>query len=206
MDQDQRFDEISHWPENDQRESRSNCKMDGCKSLTNVYCTKCNIHLCFLKTRNCFRQYHKPATQTSQAIETKKESKKSSVSRSLKKCRQSGPVVSIEKYSSCKKSISKDVAKRSAIKTSNILTNTIGIDCSVPGCSSIRKVVTKLERPKVKTKPKSAKKCHEFKRVILIGKHSLRKKPISTVAADCSVFKTPQLVFDRLKLHLNDHH
>lgn len=59
-DQNLRFDRIDHWPEYDEKESRSNCKMDGCKSLTNVYCMKCKVHLCLRKSKNCFLPFHKP--------------------------------------------------------------------------------------------------------------------------------------------------
>lgn len=53
-----RFDGIDHWLEFDNKFSRSLCKMPGCKMLTNAICTKCYVHLCFNRNRNCFRRYH----------------------------------------------------------------------------------------------------------------------------------------------------
>lgn len=53
-----RFDRIDHWPEHDQQKSRSLCKLCRNTSLTHVFCTKCNIYLCFTRQRNCFRRFH----------------------------------------------------------------------------------------------------------------------------------------------------
>lgn len=53
-----RFDCIDHWPEHDQQKSRSLCKLCRSTSLTHVFCTKCNISLCFTRQRNCFRRFH----------------------------------------------------------------------------------------------------------------------------------------------------
>lgn len=55
---DLRFDGYEHWPAYDNKESRSRCRMLGCKNLTHVECTKCGVHLCFSHNRNCFRNYH----------------------------------------------------------------------------------------------------------------------------------------------------
>lgn len=54
---DVRQDGINHWPQ--YIESRKSCKMPGCKKLTSVVCTKCDISLCFLKDRECFVEFHK---------------------------------------------------------------------------------------------------------------------------------------------------
>lgn len=49
-----RFDKYNHFP---QWGSTKFCKL--CKkSDTHIFCTKCNIHLCFSKTKNCFTGYH----------------------------------------------------------------------------------------------------------------------------------------------------
>lgn len=44
-----RYDKVSHWAEHDAiGKLRSTCKFESCKSLTNVYCTKCNVHCAHL--------------------------------------------------------------------------------------------------------------------------------------------------------------
>lgn len=64
MSADSRFDDFDHWLIYDDNNSRSICKMPGCVMLTHAFCTKCKIHLCFKKERNCFRKYHFPTDQT----------------------------------------------------------------------------------------------------------------------------------------------
>lgn len=54
----ERFDNISHWPDHDELKSASRCKNINCKQFTHVLCDKCKVHLCFTKNRNCFREYH----------------------------------------------------------------------------------------------------------------------------------------------------
>lgn len=54
----ERFDKFDHWPDVDNKVSRSRCKMPGCKSHTNVFCIKCGVFLCFTRNRHCFRYYH----------------------------------------------------------------------------------------------------------------------------------------------------
>nr|XP_047128015.1 piggyBac transposable element-derived protein 4-like [Hydra vulgaris] len=49
-----RFDEMNHFPEWGSKKSCKFCK----KSDTHTFCTKCNIHLCFSKAKNCFKDYH----------------------------------------------------------------------------------------------------------------------------------------------------
>lgn len=53
-----RFDGMNHWPEHDEKYSRSVCKWSGCNQRTHVFCTKCKVSLCFNKNRNCFRHFH----------------------------------------------------------------------------------------------------------------------------------------------------
>lgn len=55
----ERYDEIGHWPYQDQKHSASRCKLPPCKNFTHVYCGKCERHLCFTRGRNCFVAYHK---------------------------------------------------------------------------------------------------------------------------------------------------
>lgn len=38
-------DKIDHWPIWDDRRNR--CKMENCKGITNVKCSKCNLNMCF---------------------------------------------------------------------------------------------------------------------------------------------------------------
>jgi hypothetical protein len=52
-----RLDGIEHWPEV-QRNGRFRCKNGRCSMKSNVYCTKCQVHLCLNVTRNSFKDYH----------------------------------------------------------------------------------------------------------------------------------------------------
>lgn len=56
-----RFDGLNHLPDRDNKsEGRKGfrCKNEGCSKQTNVFCIKCNVHLCFVPERNCFLNYH----------------------------------------------------------------------------------------------------------------------------------------------------
>lgn len=52
----ERLDQISHFPEHSLIYTR--CKNFGCRERTTIFCTKCKIHLCFVKGRNCFKAFH----------------------------------------------------------------------------------------------------------------------------------------------------
>lgn len=52
-------DGLNHMPTFDDKENSTRCKYGSCKFKTKVYCTKCNIHLCFLPGRECYRLKHK---------------------------------------------------------------------------------------------------------------------------------------------------
>jgi hypothetical protein len=52
------LDMIDHMPDFHKSTEGTRCKAPGCKGKTHVFCTKCKIHLCFVKGRNCFKQYH----------------------------------------------------------------------------------------------------------------------------------------------------
>jgi hypothetical protein len=52
-----RLDGIEHWLEV-QRNVRLRCKNDRCSMKSNVYCTKCQVHLCLNLARICFKNYH----------------------------------------------------------------------------------------------------------------------------------------------------
>lgn len=52
---DVRTDQLSHWP---LLGLTQRCKMHNCTQRTTVLCTKCNVHLCLTRERNCFTSYH----------------------------------------------------------------------------------------------------------------------------------------------------
>jgi len=52
-------DGFDHMPTFDQKTNSSRCKISSCKFKTSVYCDKCNIHLCFVPGRECYRQKHR---------------------------------------------------------------------------------------------------------------------------------------------------
>ena len=52
-----RFDGKGHWPHcTCGYYNRHRCAL--CKRLTNMYCIKCNVHLCCHRKRNCFTPFH----------------------------------------------------------------------------------------------------------------------------------------------------
>ena len=52
-----RFDTKNHLPDAaDGKTGRKMCAV--CKASTNVYCTKCKVHLCMFSSRNCFIPFH----------------------------------------------------------------------------------------------------------------------------------------------------
>ena len=52
-----RYDGKHHMPDATSGETgRRRCAF--CNALTNVYCTKCEVHLCMFHNRNCFRPFH----------------------------------------------------------------------------------------------------------------------------------------------------
>jgi len=53
-----RYDRINHLPEFDDLKDATLCKNEGCSKKSHVKCTKCNVHLCLTKKRNCFYDYH----------------------------------------------------------------------------------------------------------------------------------------------------
>ena len=53
---DVRTDRVDHWAE--WGEVRQRCRLPNCSALTFVMCSKCGIHLCFNKGKNCFRRFH----------------------------------------------------------------------------------------------------------------------------------------------------
>lgn len=53
-----RYDGRNHLPKFDSYDYATRCKNDDCNFKTNVICTKCNVHLCFTRSRNCFENFH----------------------------------------------------------------------------------------------------------------------------------------------------
>lgn len=51
---DVRYDGISHWPIPVAEKQR--CRF--CQSYSRMECEKCNVHLCLIKERNCFKNFH----------------------------------------------------------------------------------------------------------------------------------------------------
>lgn len=47
-----------HLVDFDQNQSRSRCKLPGCKGFTHAFCIKCDTHLCCIQKRNCFLVHH----------------------------------------------------------------------------------------------------------------------------------------------------
>lgn len=53
-----RYDGRNHLPRFDSHDYATRCKNDDCNFKTNVICTKCDVHLCFTRSRNCFESFH----------------------------------------------------------------------------------------------------------------------------------------------------
>lgn len=56
-----RYDAVNHWPELDGKKTGTRCKNEDCKQKSHFYCSKCEVHLCLTKDRNCFKKYHIPS-------------------------------------------------------------------------------------------------------------------------------------------------
>lgn len=54
-----RFDNFNHFGYHDTKPNASRCKNPGCTYKTHLYCTKCQVHLCLISSRNCFWDFHK---------------------------------------------------------------------------------------------------------------------------------------------------
>lgn len=54
-----RFDGYNHLPQYVAPSLQGKrCKLENCVGRSRVICTKCNVHLCFTGTKNCFIKYH----------------------------------------------------------------------------------------------------------------------------------------------------
>lgn len=55
---DVRYDGIGHMIDMLDRSGKRVCKLPGCKSETQIICTKCNLNLCLTTTNKCFQIFH----------------------------------------------------------------------------------------------------------------------------------------------------
>lgn len=55
---DVRYDNESHWCAFHDRIGKKTCKLPGCKSETQAYCTKCMVNLCNSANKSCFITFH----------------------------------------------------------------------------------------------------------------------------------------------------
>lgn len=53
-----RFDGQNHFPEIDDKENPSRCKLETCTLKSKIFCMKCNVHLCLKRNQNCFKLFH----------------------------------------------------------------------------------------------------------------------------------------------------
>lgn len=51
-----RYDRIDHLP--GYSEQRMRCKLETCSLQSQIFCEKCNVHLCLNKNNTCFTKYH----------------------------------------------------------------------------------------------------------------------------------------------------
>ncbi|CAG4955975.1 unnamed protein product [Colias eurytheme] len=49
-----RYDKFDHWPQLTGYQRCKYCKIGQASTM----CTKCKVHLCYVKNRNCFLAYH----------------------------------------------------------------------------------------------------------------------------------------------------
>lgn len=55
-DENIRYDGFDHFPE--YSKNRLRCKLESCNSKSQVFCSKCNVHLCLNLNHNCYLEYH----------------------------------------------------------------------------------------------------------------------------------------------------
>lgn len=58
--EDIRYDGFNHMCKFTDRSGRKTCKLQGCRSETQAYCTKCKLHLCNSPSKDCFNIFHTP--------------------------------------------------------------------------------------------------------------------------------------------------
>lgn len=50
--------EDGHLPAYDDNKEATRCKLKGCTQRSHFFCKKCNVHLCIVKGRICFTEFH----------------------------------------------------------------------------------------------------------------------------------------------------
>ena len=53
-----RSNQANHLPQAEDLSTAQRCRKEGCKGRSRIKCIKCDIFLCILKERNCFRDFH----------------------------------------------------------------------------------------------------------------------------------------------------
>lgn len=53
-----RYDKTNHWCLFRDRSGKKQCRMKGCTSETQAYCSKCEVALCNSSKKNCFFDFH----------------------------------------------------------------------------------------------------------------------------------------------------
>lgn len=53
-----RFSHVFHIPEVDNNRNATRCKNFPCQKKTHTKCSTCNVHLCLMSNRNCYKQFH----------------------------------------------------------------------------------------------------------------------------------------------------
>lgn len=56
---DVRLDKVDHLAEHDSKIQPTRCKKNKCSGRTFFYCSKCKVHLCITKKKNCFAEFHR---------------------------------------------------------------------------------------------------------------------------------------------------
>lgn len=51
-------DHVDHLPHFDTKKEATRCKLTGCKGRSHIFCNKCQVHLCLVRNRNCFVDFH----------------------------------------------------------------------------------------------------------------------------------------------------
>lgn len=54
-----RYDGLDHLPMFSDQKNTGRCKNEGCNGKTYVKCSKCQLHLCMTRAKNCYYEFHK---------------------------------------------------------------------------------------------------------------------------------------------------
>lgn len=53
-----RYDNMKHLAVADDNPSATRCKNENCSYKSNIFCSRCKVHLCVKSGRNCFKKFH----------------------------------------------------------------------------------------------------------------------------------------------------